>query len=63
MPRSLATAAEELAQRYPQVPVESVRMILDEAHATVIRLLGGPDVETAIDLAQLRLDVRTRRIA
>jgi hypothetical protein len=60
---SRAVAVEQLAQRYPDVPLETVRTIVSDAYATVHKMLGHSDLDTALDLAQLRLDIRTRPFA
>lgn len=63
MTTEIDAATTRLAQRYPQVPVDTVRTIIEDACTTVARMLGKYDTTTAVDLAQLRLDVRTRRVA
>lgn len=58
---ALTAAARRLAQQYPQMTHGEVLALLEEASATVFRLVGRHDMNLACDLTQLRLDVRTRR--
>ena len=59
----LKAAAHGLTEFYAGVSPDEIVMLLDEAACTVTRLMGRPDRELAVDLARLRLDVRTRRAA
>ena len=59
----LEAAAHGLTASYVNVSPDEIFMLLDEAACTVTRLMGRPDRDLAVDLARLRLDVRTRRVA
>ena len=60
---AFAAAARRLAQQYPGVGGMEVRALLQAASVTVFRLVGREDIDLACDLAQLRLDVRTRGVS
>lgn len=59
----LKAAADGLTESYASVSPDEIVMLLGEAACTVTRLMGRPDRDMAVDLARLRLDVRTRRVA
>lgn len=63
MDASLLAAARGLAQRYPDVSDVEIVALLSSATDTVARVVGHPDLDMAVDLAQLRLDVRARLCA
>jgi hypothetical protein len=51
-------AVERLLVRHPDVDRAVVASVLFEAAETIIRVIGRPDLDTAEDLAELRLQVR-----
>lgn len=61
--REPTSALESLAVLYPMVAKSEVASVLGQAEQTARRLSGQDDPELAVDLARLRLDVRTHRVA
>lgn len=58
---ALSQTIDVLARRYPSADRRSIASIVQQAHATVHRLIGHPDLSLTEALAQLRLDVRENR--
>ncbi|HET6815650.1 MAG TPA: hypothetical protein VFH66_00280 [Mycobacteriales bacterium] len=56
----LASALRRLIAGFPDVPGDAVASILGDAYVLVATASGEPQVDRAEDLAQLRLEVRTR---
>lgn len=56
----LAEPLHRLTTGFPDVPADAVASILGDAYVLVATASGQPLVDKAEELAQLRLEVRTR---
>ena len=56
----LAGPLRRLIAGFPDVPADAIASILGDAYMVVVTASGRPQVDRAAELAQLRLEVRTR---
>lgn len=63
MGHELDNALAQLADQFPDVPLDAIASMLGESYRVVVEASGRPLVDKAEQLARLRLEVRTRRPA
>jgi len=58
--RELGAPLQRLVAGFPDLPRDVISSILSDSYVKVVEASGMPQVDRAEELAQLRLEVRTR---